>query len=67
MRLNCKHTFIDRKLTGSQVRAFVILIVMLEHFFWSMCSCDCQNIVKKALSQVCVNRSRGHFIELNAI
>ena len=32
MRLNCKHTFIDMKLTGSQIRAFVFFIVILEHF-----------------------------------
>ena len=67
IRLYCKHTFIYWKLTGSQIRAFVVFIVMLEHFFFSMCSCVCQNMVKKALSQVCVNRSSGHFIELNAI
>ena len=40
---------------------------MLEHFFESMCSCDCPNMVKKALSQVSVKRSSGHFIELNTI
>ena len=32
MRLHCKHTFIYRKLIGSQIRAFVFFIVMLEHF-----------------------------------
>ena len=32
MRLYCKHTFIYQKLTGSQIRAFVFFIVMLEHF-----------------------------------
>ena len=42
-------------------------IVILEHFSGVCVSCDCQNIVKRALSQVCVNRSSGHFIELNAI
>ena len=62
----CKHTFIYRKLIGSQIRAFVFFIVMLEHFR-GMWFCDCQNMVKKALSQVCVNRSSGHFMELNAI
>ena len=41
-------------------------IVMLE-LFWSMCSCDCQNMVKKALSQVSVNNNSGHFNELNTI
>ena len=65
MRLYCKHTFIYRKLIGSQIRAFVFFIVMLEHIL--ECSCDCQNNGKKALSQVCVNRSSGHFMELNAI
>ena len=66
MRLNCKHTFIDMKLTGSQIRALFFFIVILEHFS-GVCCCVCQNMVKKALSQVCVNRSSGHFIELNVI
>ena len=67
MRLNCKHTFIDMKLTGSQIRAlFFFFIVILEHFS-RVCCCVCQNMVKKALSQVCVNLGSGHFIELNVI
>ena len=32
-----------------------------------MCSCVCQNMVKKDLLQVSVKRSGGHFIELNVI
>ena len=31
MRLYCKHTFIYKKLTGSQIREFMFFIVMLEH------------------------------------
>ena len=60
MRLYCKHTLIYWKLTGSQIRVLVFFIIMLEQFS-SMCSCGCQNMVKKALSQVCVNPSSGHF------
>ena len=41
--------------------------LLCKSIFFSMCSCDCQNMVKKALSQVSVNRDGGHFIELNAI
>ena len=65
MGLYCKHNFIYRKLTGSHIRAFVFFIVMLKHF-WSMCSFNCQNMVKQALSKVSVDRSSGHLIELNA-
>ena len=54
------------KLTGSQIRALFFFIVILEHFS-GVCCCVCQNMVKKALSQVCVHRSSGHFIELNVI
>ena len=66
MRLYCKHAFIYHKPTGFHIRAFVFLIVMLEHF-WSICSCKCQNMVTKAHLQVSVNHSCGHFIELNVI
>ena len=47
-------------------QSICVFIVMLEHF-WSMCSCACQNMVKKTLWQVSVYPSSGHFIELNAI
>ena len=65
MRLYCKHHFFYLKLTGSNIRAFVFFIVMLKHF-WSICYCNFQNLPKKALSQVSVNRRSGHLIELNA-
>ena len=67
MRLYCKRTFIYRKLIGSQIRAFVFFIVMLEYFFGVCVLVIVKIMVKKALSQVCVNRSSGLFMELNAI
>ena len=64
--LYCKHPFIYHKLTGFHIRAFVFLVLCFS-IVLSICSCNCQNMVKKVLLQVSVNRSVGHFIELNAI
>ena len=38
---------------------------MLKYFL-NISSCNCQNLVKKAILQVSVNGSGGHLIELNA-
>ena len=66
MGLYYKHTFIYWKLIGSQIRAFVFFNVILEHFL-EYVFLRLSKYGKKALSQVCVNRSSGHFMELNAI
>ena len=39
MRLYCRHTFIYRKLIGSQIRAFVFFNVILEHFYTPPLKC----------------------------
>ena len=65
IRLYYKPHFIYLKLTVSHIRAFVFFIVMLEHF-WSICSCNYQNKVKKALSKVSVNHSNAHLVKLYA-
>ena len=66
MRLYCKHTFNYWKLTGSQIRAFVFFYCYSRVFF-GVCVLVIVKIVRKALSQVSVKHSSGHFIELNAI
>ena len=59
--------YISHKITFGAPSSGGVLRSACGAFIWSMCSCDCQNMVKKALSQVCENRSSGHFMELNAI
>ena len=48
-------------------QSICVFIVMLEHFLEYVFLWLSKYGKKKALSQVCVNRSSGHFMELNAI
>ena len=65
IRLYSQPHFIYLKLTVSHIRENVFFIVMLKHFL-SICSCNYQNMVKKAFSQVSVNHSNGHLVKLYA-
>ena len=65
MRLHCKHDFINQKLIGFHIRAFVFFIAMLkhslEHLFLLL-----SKYSKNNLLQVSVIHSSGRLIEVNA-
>ena len=62
IRLYFKHYFIYRHPTDSHTSAFVFFIVVLMHF-WSIHSCNCQNMVKGPCANS-VNHSSGHLFKL---
>ena len=65
VRLYCKHHFFYKN-SLVPIPEHLYLYCYAKAFFLSICSCNCQNMVTKALLQVSVNRNRGHLIELNA-
>ena len=58
-------SFIENSLFPISEHLYFLLLC--QSIVWGICSCNCQNMTKKALSQVSINRRSGHFIEFNAI
>ena len=66
MRQYFKHHLFYQKLTGFHTLAFVFSL-LCSSICLSICSCNYQNMVKKAISPVSVDCSSGHLIELYVI